>query len=170
MAQREIASSGVFRLVRIFSVAAEEVLLVMFEGLTFQKLALLCEIIRLDAKFLSNKNELRKAEYNMNTGRVCNRVVCVVAVALTVTFNVSAAQPSESSVKELLMLSGSAQGIEMMKGQFSAFQVGAVQEALKGHAITPGIQKILQENAEKTSALIAAALNWACPKGTCRNL
>lgn len=70
------------------------------------------------------------------------------------------AQPSEASVKELLQLSGSTKMVEMTKGQLAAMQNGAVQPALQGHPLTPGVKKIVEANGEKAGALLSEALKW----------
>ncbi|OIR03732.1 hypothetical protein GALL_141490 [mine drainage metagenome] len=89
------------------------------------------------------------------------KVLSFAAAALVSTLAVSAAQPSDASVKELLELSGSAHQIEAAKAQFSGMEANAIQQALKGHEITPDIQKILEDSAAKASSIINSTLDWA---------
>ena len=89
------------------------------------------------------------------------KVLSFVAAALVSTLAVSAAQPTDASVRELLELSGSARQVDAMKAQFSAMENGAIQQALKGHEITPGIQKVLEDSAAQSSTIINGTFAWA---------
>lgn len=93
--------------------------------------------------------------------RVFTTAACFLAVGLAPMFAASAAQPTEASVKELLRLSHASHSVEMMKAQFTGMERGALQQALKGHEITPDVQKILEESSGKSSAIVNTALDWA---------
>jgi uncharacterized protein len=88
---------------------------------------------------------------------ISHRIACVCLFSLS---SLLAAQPSQDSVKELLVLSGSRQMVEMTKGQLAGMVNGPVQQALQGQALTPEITAIVQSCAEKAAALVNEALTW----------
>jgi hypothetical protein len=85
----------------------------------------------------------------------------MVFIALFATTMVAAdIKPSEASVRELLLLSGSPRMIEMSKAQLTAVANGPVQQALQGHPLTPEIKKIVEANSEKVATLLNEGLKW----------
>jgi hypothetical protein len=67
---------------------------------------------------------------------------------------------SDASIREMLELTNAQQMIAGMKGQMSAVMNTAVQNALKGQAITPERQAILDRMTAKMSAMVTDMLNW----------
>lgn len=87
-------------------------------------------------------------------------IVIAFLIALSPVAFAAGTKPSDSSVKELLQISGAAKMIDMTKGQLTAMQAGAFQQALQGHALTPGLRKLLEEANGKTATLLANGLKW----------
>lgn len=69
-------------------------------------------------------------------------------------------KPSEASVKELLLLSGSPKILEMSKGQLATMAGGPVQQALQGKSLTPEIRKVVEGGQAKSMALLNDKLKW----------
>jgi hypothetical protein len=90
--------------------------------------------------------------------------MCKVTIVLFLLISSAAfaagTKPSADSVKELLVISGSNKVIDITKAQLTAFSNGPVQQALQGHPLTPEIKRIVEENAEKSSALLRDGVKW----------
>ena len=87
-------------------------------------------------------------------------VLIALSVLISSTVYAADTKPSEGSVKELLAISGSSKMIDATKAQLNAFANGPVQQALQGHPLTPAIKKVVEENAEKSSAMLNDGLKW----------
>ncbi len=93
--------------------------------------------------------------------KILFKTIVPFAIFSAATVFAAGAKPSEASVRELLVLSGSPRMIEMSKAQMTGMANAPVQQALQGHALTPEIKRIVAASGEKLSALVNEALNWA---------
>lgn len=70
------------------------------------------------------------------------------------------APASDASIRQMLELTNAQQMLAGMKGQMTAMMNTAMQNATKGHAITPERQAILDRMSAKMSAVVTDMLNW----------
>ena len=84
----------------------------------------------------------------------------IMLCALVATLAAADTKPSETSVKELLLLSDSPKMLEMSKGQLAAMAGGPVQQALQGRSPTPEIRRILEAGGAKSMAALNEGLKW----------
>lgn len=81
---------------------------------------------------------------------------CAAAVSLLA----ADPRPSDASVKELLLLSGSPKMLDMSKGQLANMAGGPVQQALQGRSPTPEIRQIVEAGGAKIMTALNDGLKW----------
>lgn len=86
--------------------------------------------------------------------------IAILAVMFASSAFAADTRPSAESIKQLLAVTEARKLVDGMMGQMDGMMKNAMQQALRGHSITPKQQKVIDGMQAKTVALLKQELDW----------